>query len=198
MALGIVGIGGCLAAAAGNIIGSIVVPNHDWISDTISDLAAGRYEIIQDAAMYGFAASLIACALGAAHLHRGGWRWNTGTFSLSFLAACVIIIGARNEYGDNDDEGFEAHIYLVYALGLLFAAVFFAMAECLSDNFPWFRKLSYGCGILWVIGCPFFMMMSTSWDGAFERGLGLILLVWTSAFSLILFLTGKYRHDQAE
>ena len=52
---------GGLLAIVGNIAGSIVVPGHDFVADTISDLGAGRYEWIQDFALYGFAAAPEVC-----------------------------------------------------------------------------------------------------------------------------------------
>ena len=37
---------GCTALAVSILIADFVVPDHDWIADTISDLGAGRYEFI--------------------------------------------------------------------------------------------------------------------------------------------------------
>ncbi|NNK15667.1 MAG: DUF998 domain-containing protein, partial [Sulfitobacter sp.] len=119
---------GSIGLIGGNIVGSIVVPNHDFVADTVSDLAAGRYEIIQDVSLYGFAVALIALGLASSHVHNGVTRWSLLTFALVLLALCVVIIGARNEYGDGDNEGIVIHIHIVYALGILFTAVFALMA----------------------------------------------------------------------
>lgn len=175
---------GSIGLIAGNLIGSIVVPNHDFVADTVSDLAAGRYEIIQDVALYGFAASLFALALAAAHIHNGFSRWSILTVILVLLAVCVVIIGARNEYGDGDNAGVVIHIYIVYALGFLFAVAFGIMAldgGRIADYLP---RLSWGCLILWLIGAPVFFFLPTAWDGLWERGLGVICVVWTIGVAL--------------
>ncbi|WP_299681429.1 DUF998 domain-containing protein [uncultured Roseobacter sp.] len=184
-------IAGALALVLGNLIGSIVVPGHDWIANTVSDLAAGKYEIIQDIALYGFAGSLIACAIAAANLHLDGTRWNIGITCLTLLAMCVVVIGARNEYGDNDNEGIVIHIYVVYVLGALFALLFLAMARGLSSIARRYGVISYGCAALWVIGAPIFFFMPTEYDGAYERGLGLIAVVWVVSYSLMLLSVSK-------
>ena len=183
---GAIALFGSVCLLAGNIIGSIVVPNHDWVADTVSDLAAGRYEIIQDVALYGYAAALIACALGAAHFHAHTKRWNAGILCLAILAVCVVVIGARNEYGDNDNEGIVIHIYLVYALGVFFTLLFVAMAKGMGVVNAVYARISYGCAALWGVGAPIFFILPTSFDGAFERGLGVITMVWVCAFGVML------------
>ncbi|WP_257883900.1 DUF998 domain-containing protein [Roseobacter insulae] len=186
-----IAIGGTVAMLVGNVVGSIVVPDHDWVADTVSDLAAGRYEIIQDVALYGFAGSLIACAIAAAHLHLDGTRWNIGVACLALLAMCVVVIGARNEYGDNDTEGVVIHIYVVYVLGLLFAALFLTMGRGLSHIARRYGVISYCCAALWIIGAPVFFFMPTGYDGAFERGLGVIAVVWVLSFSWMLISVAR-------
>lgn len=182
---------GSVCLLIGNIVGSIVVPNHDWVADTVSDLAAGRYEIIQDVALYGYAAALIACALGAAHFHAHSLRWNAGILSLAILAVCVVVIGARNEYGDNDNEGVVIHIYLVYALGLLFTVLFAAMGRDMGVVHAIYARISYGCAVAWGLGAPIFFMLPTSFDGAFERGLGIITMVWVCTFGCMLIQVAR-------
>lgn len=184
---------GTIAVILGNIVGSLVVPDHDWVADTISDLAAGRYEIIQDVALYGFAGALMACALAAAHLHLDGTRWNIGIACLALLAMCVVVIGARNEYGDNDNDGIVIHIYVVYVIGLLFAVLFLAMAQGLGRVAQRYRLLSYVCAALWIVGAPIFFFLPTEYDGAYERGLGVITIVWVLGFSWMLMSVARGR-----
>ena len=190
---GLIGLGGCLALVGGNVIGSIVVPDHDWIADTISDLAAGRYERIQDFALFGYAAALIACAIGAAHHHLGGRRWTGGVFCLALLAFTVTVIGARDEYGDADSDGIVIHIYLVYALGVLFAAAPLLMAGGMGREAQRFRWISIGCAALWILTAPIFFFLPTGIDGLYERGLGLISIVWISTLSWMLFRAGFFQ-----
>ena len=165
---------GCLSLIAGTIVAQIVVPGHDWIADTISDLGAGEWEIIMDVALYGFAAGLMAMALAASHAHLGGIGWSAGVVSLAILAALVVVVGARNEYGDGDNEGVVIHIYLVYGLGVLFLAAPLGMAAGFARHHPAMRRVLIGLAIAWGLMAPLFLMSPTSIDGLAERGLGLI------------------------
>lgn len=177
---------GAIGLVGGNIAGSIVVPNHDFVADTVSDLAAGRYEIIQDVSLYGFAISLISLGLASAHVHNGITRWSIMTFGLVLLALCVVIIGARNEYGDGDNDGIVIHIYIVYALGILFTAVFALMALEGGRIAGYLSTVSWWCLALWVVGAPIFFIMPTGWDGLWERGLGVICVVWAIVYAVAL------------
>jgi len=96
--LGWVAILGCVIFAVSILIADFVVPDHDWIADTISDLGAGRYEFIVDIGIYAFSAALIACALLCAHVHFGDRWWSIATIELAMLGLIVFLIGARNEY----------------------------------------------------------------------------------------------------
>lgn len=174
---------GGIALIAGNVVGSLVVPDHDWIADTVSDLAAGRYEIIQDVALYGYAGTLATLALGCAHLHGGNWRWSALTAALMLLAVCVIVIGARNEYGDGDNEGIVVHIYIVYALGALFVAAFLLTVKIFNQTDRTLATISRFCAAIWIVGAPIFFVMPTGYDGAWERGLGVVSIIWTTALA---------------
>lgn len=173
-AMGLIGIAGCIALVAGTIVAPFFVPDYNWISDTISDLSAGQSEIIMDVALYLFAAGVLATALGAAHAHLGAGFWSAGVVALALAGALVIMIGARNEYGDGDTEGIVVHIYFVYGLGLMFALIPFSMAHGLAAGYAWARSMLYGLGTLWVLSAPPFFFMPTEYDGLYERALGLL------------------------
>lgn len=191
IATGAIAIIGSIAMILGNVVGSIIVPGHRWIADIVSDLAAGKYEIIQDVALYGYAGAVMACAVGAAHLHQDGTRWNLGIGCLALLVMCIVIIGARNEYGDGDNEGIVIHIYVVYVIGLLFSALFLLMARGMATVARRYAVISYVCAALWIVGAPVFFIMPTGYDGVFERGLGVVTLVWVLSFAWMLISVAR-------
>jgi len=168
------GLLGCAALGLGTLIAPFFVPDYDWVADTISDLAAGESELIMDIALYGFAAGLLATALAAAHAHLDGRRWSAATVIWALLAALVIVVGARNEYGDADQDGVVIHIYLVYGLGVLFAAAPFLMARGVGWDAPGASRLLIALGLLWVLAAPVFFFLPTGLDGLYERALGAI------------------------
>ena len=182
-------LGGCALFAVTILIADFAVPDHDWVADTISDLGAGKREWIVDIGIYGYSAALIACAVGAAHSHMGGRGWSFGIFGLIALGLIVFLVGARNEYGDHDDDGAVIHTQLVWALGLLFAIVPWAMsagAGAVSDRLKW---LCRGVTLAWVPLAPAFMLVvPDSWDGLYERGLGLITFAFVAAIAAVLLL----------
>lgn len=167
---------GCAIFAASILVADFVVPNHDWIADTISDLGAGRYEFIVDIGIYAFSAALVAVALIGAHAHLGGTGWSLGVIGLALAGLIVFLIGARNEYGDNDSDGVVIHIYLVYALGVLFAAVPLLMRPGAKRVSAVHAKALVGLALLWTVSAPIFLFLPTGIDGVYERYLGLIAM----------------------
>lgn len=182
--LGAMGLLGCVIGIFGVIVAQVMVPDHDWIADTISDLGAGENEIIMDVALYGFAAGIFAVALCGAHAHLGGVGWSGGVVVLALLAAAVVVIGARNEYGDGDSDGIVVHMYVVYALGAGFFAAPLLMSSGMQQDSTVNRRWLIFLAVFWGLAAPVFFFLPTSVDGLYERGLGLIacaimaLLAW--------------------
>lgn len=174
VALGWYAIIGCALFGISILVADFVVPDHNWISDTISDLGAGRYEFIVDVGLYSFSAALISVALLSAHVHLGGTRWGLGTVGFAILGLIVFLVGARNEYGDSDSEGVVIHIYLVYGLGLLMAALPWLMSNGAASVSRMTGRLLRILSLLWAISAPVFFFLPTSIDGIYERYLGLI------------------------
>ncbi len=177
------------------VIADFVVPDHDWIADTISDLGAGRYEFIVDIGIYAYAASLIALSVAAAHAHLGGRGWTVGLFGLIATGLIVFLIGARNEYGDGDEEGWVIHSYLVYALGVAFAVIPWSMAEGMAAIRPILGRAARAVTIVWVLMAPVFFFLPTGIDGLYERLLGAITFVFVGALAFALL--GRARAIEA-
>ncbi len=184
---GWLGIAGAVAAVLSDIVGSAVVPDYSWISDTISDLAAGRYSIIQDVGLYAFAASLLACAIGTANFHSGQNRWTAGVLALAVMAAIVTVIGARNEYGDRDTvHSWGVHLGLVYFLMLLFFATTLVMAPGMTRLRARYRTWSLVCSGLFVLTAIAYFLAPDDFIGLTERAVVLVAIAWVVAVSRML------------
>lgn len=180
---------GCVLLAASVVAADVIVPGHDWVADTISDLGAGRYEFIVDSGLYAFSAALVAIAVAAAHVHLGGRGWSAGIVAFALMGLIVFLVGARNEYGDSDNEGVVIHIYLVYALGVLMAVAPWAMARAAGQMGQGYTRLLRAIAVLWVLTAPVFFFLPTGIDGVYERVLGLlaIMAVCTLAHLLLRY-----------
>ena len=181
----------CLIFAASIVIADFVVPNHDLIADTISDLGAGKYEFIVDTGIYAFSAGLMALAMMASHAHPGGWRWTSGIIGLGALSLIVFLIGARNEYGDNDSDGVVIHVYLVYALGLLMTYVPWALSKAAGEVERKTGRRLIILAIVWAITAPIFFFLPDSIDGIYERMLGGIAFMFVFLLSTFLSRTAR-------
>ncbi|APE44355.1 hypothetical protein BOO69_13785 [Sulfitobacter alexandrii] len=190
--LSLLAVFGCATLACSILVADFVVPDHDWIAETISDLGAGRYEFIVDIGLYTFSAALIGLALSAAHVHLGAWDWSVGIIALTVFGLLVFLIGARNEYGDNDNEGWVIHTYLVYGLGVTMTVACFALARGAARASPRYRRILIGIGIVWVLSAPVFFLLPTGIDGIYERYLGGVSFVLILSLAHLFYQRAKH------
>lgn len=185
-AAGMFGLISCMAVVVANIAGLMIYEAHDPISETISALAAGRYGWIQDTGLVLFAIGWVG---GAAALYRwslGGSRWTAAVALMLALGVDLILIALYNEYGDTDAKGAVIHMYCTYALAVLFALIPWLLSTGLGRLSRRWARLGAGTSIAWVVLAPLYLGVPTSWNGAYERFLGMIIVAWLAGTSWLL------------
>lgn len=193
---GAIGILGCLSVIVANIIGIIVVENHNPISETISALAITKYAWIQDLGLDLYAVAMFACAIALLRWNLGDWRWKTSSILLVLLGIDVILIAEHNQYAGREGIGASIHIQCVYALAVLFAAVTLLLSFGLRKvGRNWYRY-SMGTAIVWIVLAPIFFFVPTNIDGAYERFISLITIFWVATISWLLIKKGRGKLPQ--
>ena len=194
-----VSVAAILAAVAvivANLVGVGLHPTTGLFADTISNLAAGRYHWILDAAlvMFGIALVFIATALWAFDLD--GWRWRSGVACIGLTGIAILVIALYNEYGDGDTGGITIHLEVVVAMGLLFTLGTILLSFGLVRMGTFWSGLNVLTGVLWlVIGLAFFFLTPDAWDGLVERIAAGMLIVWTFAMARLI---GRERYPDTE
>ena len=189
---GLLGLLGAIALPAANAAGIIVVERHDWISDTISDLAAGPHDWIQDLGLYLFALGLAALGLGLWRLQLDAWRARAGAALLWVVAADVVLMAFWEDYR-NPDPGFTIHPYAVYLFGIALGLVFALLARGLGQIGRGWAWASLALFIAWAILAPIYFFVPATIEGLYERGLGLLVVGWMLAVSVLLLEEGRAR-----
>ena len=199
---GAAGLLGCLGLIAGDVGGIIANGRHNPISETLSQSAIGEYSWILDTGLGFFAAGAIACGMGFLNWNAGGFRWKTLAVLLVVFGVDVVLVAQHNQYAGRDVQGAAAHFYYVCILGVIFTLSQLLLAfELRPINERWFR---YGLGLAaaWIIAGPLYFLVPPSWDGAYERFLGIFVIVWFAAVSCLLLKRGRegarFPHTQAD
>lgn len=188
---GFIGFLGCFGVVITDIIGTIVVDGYNPISQTISDLAINRKAWIQDVGLNLFAASFAACGIGFLILNMGGWKWKAGSISLFVLAVDILVISEFDKYADADSFGSTVHFACVIVLAIVFTLMLLLTAGGLSRVSQGWRFFNLATAFIWAATAPFFFVVSNSWNGAYERALSLIVIVWVAKASKLVFDKGK-------
>ncbi|CAM4319642.1 DUF998 domain-containing protein [Gillisia hiemivivida] len=182
---GVVGIIGCIAVIASDIIGIAVHEKHDPISDTISMLAIGKYGWIQDWGLDILALGYFALAIGLYTWKRKDAKWLISLIILVLISIVLVFIAEHNQYAGR--PGHNIHRKLVYALAGLFLILNFLISSDLKLLAPFLKKFSLWIAALWLISAPLLPLIPDSWDGAYERLVCTLLVVWPVVVSYHLF-----------
>ena len=193
IACGLIGFLGCFSVIITDIIGSIVVDGYNPVSQTISDLAINEKAWIQDTGLNLFAASFAACAIGFLILDLDDWKWKAGSILLFVLAIDILIISEFDKYSDQDSFGSTVHLSCVIVLAIVFTLMLVLTASGLSKAGHGWRSFNLLIAFTWAATAPFFFGVSNSWNGAYERFLSLIVILWITRASSLLLNKGKAR-----
>ena len=187
---------GALAVVVANLVAAWLHDETGLFADTISNLAAGRYGWVLDAALVLFALGVGAIGVALWRFDLDGWRWRAGA-ALTVLAAIgIAVIALYNEYGDGDTGGITIHLEVVVAMGLLFTLGTILLSFGLVRMGTFWSGLNVLTGVLWlVIGLAFFFLTPDAWDGLVERIAAGMLIVWTFAMARLI---GRERYPDTE
>lgn len=176
---------GCVAVIAGDIIGIAVHEKHDPISDTISMLAIGKYGWIQDWGLDLLALGFLAVATGLYNWKRKGTKWIISLIILVLISVDLVLIAEHNQYAGR--PGYTIHRKLVYILAGLFLLLNIMISFDLKSLKPYLKRFSFWIASLWLIFAPLLPLIPDSWDGAYERLVSTLLVVWLAVVSYHLF-----------
>ena len=176
-----------VAVIVANLVAAWLHPSTGLVADTISNLAAGRYHWVLDAALVAFAIGMVMIALALWDFRLNGWDWKLGTAMIGLTGVAVAVIALYNEYGDNDTGGVTIHLEVVIAMGVAFALGSMLLSLGLVQiPGPW-SAISLFSGILWLVfGVAFFLWAPDGWDGLVERIAAGLMVLWLVAMARLV------------
>ncbi len=182
---GALGIFGCVAVIVADIIGIALHEKHNPISDTISMLAIGKYAWIQDYGLDIFALGFLALAVGLYTWKRTGIKWNICLILLVFISIDLVLIAEHNQYAGR--PGYTIHRKLVYILAGLFLLLSSLISFDLKPLKKFLKSFSLWIAFLWLISAPLLPFIPDTWNGAYERVISMLLVIWLFVISYHLF-----------
>lgn len=188
---GIVGIVGGLVVVIADFIGIFVVDSYNPITQTISNLAIGKYGWIQDVGLNLYGISLFILAIALWRWNLGDWRWRSGAILLFLIGIDILVISEYDRYArDPNSFGRMVHLYAVYVLGVLLPLTCLLCSFGLRRVGRKWRYFSWAIAALWIIFGPPFFRVPTNYDGLYERFVAVILLCWTVTISGLVLKYG--------
>ncbi|MBH1943356.1 DUF998 domain-containing protein [Erythrobacter sp. YJ-T3-07] len=178
-------IAGCAIAVACDIVGARLSNRIGLFSDTISNLAAGPWDILSDLGIYAFVLGVLAVTVGLVRWRVSRWDWRLGTVLLVVLALDYTLIAAYEAYSTG--EGTQIHYKLVYLMGVAFPLTVLLTAGQFWEIDRRLGIALYIGGALWALAAPVLFLVPTAWDGLYERGLAFAKLGWFVTMGVMIW-----------
>ncbi|TXD84271.1 DUF998 domain-containing protein [Subsaximicrobium wynnwilliamsii] len=176
---GIALIAGSILALVADVVGILVVEDHNPIRQTVSQLAHGKYAYIQDIGLALFGVGILIAGATLYLWKSDAFKCEWGATLLSIMGICIVVLAEFNEFAGT--PGTTVHIVLAVFIGVLFMLCTFLIGLAFKKiNKNWYYA-SIGMGILFLVSCSGFLVISQAYQGAYERGVIQIVLIWFCA-----------------
>lgn len=147
-------------------------------------LAIGKYGWIQDWGLDILAIGFLALSIGLFIWKNKGTKWIISLTFLILIAVDLVLLAEHNQYAGR--PGYTIHRKLVYTLASLFLLLNILIVPGLKDLKSYLKKFSYWIASLWFILAPLLPLIPDSLDGAYERLVSSLIVVWLSVVSFNL------------
>ena len=174
--LGGITIAGSLTTVVTDLLGATLNEKVGLVRDTISDVAAGNYDDLADLGLYAFVLGVIAATVGLMRWRIDRNDWKLGAVALVIFAVAVTLVAGYEAYSTGN--GHELHRYFVYTLGAAFPLAAVLTAGQMYEIDKRVGIACYALGGVFALLGPGPFMVSTSWDGLYERFLAFLMLAW--------------------
>lgn len=189
--LGAVGLLGCIAAIAFDIIAVRLSAHHTFVKSTVSALAGGERGWIMDLGITGFAIGMLAVAAGLWRWPNESLRWKAGTAILALAACGLLVIAYYDAYAEPVTQMIVIHDSLVAVTGLAFSLTLALLSAHMGNMREGFGYASIGLLALWLLPWPAVYLVPDAYSGAVERISALAMIAWLAMTSFFLIQKGR-------
>ena len=179
-----------------HFIGSLVVDEHDFVADTISELGIKEKAWIQDLGLDALALSY-ACIGIYFFRNKALWFANSLLTPLlvtsAFIAGGVLLyfIAEHNQYANRPGRGESIHVYLVTGFYLTSSIAMLLLGYFTRATSTLRRSLPRAFCWVFILMAPPFFFMPDHIDGLYEKVVAIFLL----AYLIYLLLKIKQREE---
>jgi hypothetical protein len=177
---------GCLVMLTTSIIAPLLHPDMNFVTHTVSEFAEGRLAWVQDLGICALAVAMAAAGVALYRLHLGGYVWKAGSVLMVLIGVQIGLLALYNEYGDFDSSRVTIHLELVWGIGLGLVAALVSLTKGLARVRRSLAGFTLVVAVLLLLGTPSLPMISTGWDGLYERVICVFVLLWLATVSWML------------
>ncbi|QLG46523.1 DUF998 domain-containing protein [Costertonia aggregata] len=182
---GMVLILGCASAIIADIIGILVYEDHNPIRQTISQLAHGKFAYIQDIGLVLLSLGILSAAVALYVWKSNDKRFIFGAAALSIMGIGIGVLAEFNQLVG--EPGTTIHIVVTAMIGTLFLFAAITLGIGFKELNRTWAYTSIGIGISVLLSCLGFLFISEKYEGFYERGVVLFVMIWFLGLGYVLY-----------
>lgn len=172
----------CAVSVATDLIMATVMNRKSLLTSTISDLAAGDYDIAQDIGLCLVAIAITLTGLTVLRTGKGGWKTISSTLLFGIAGPVIVFISLYEAYSKTNPEGPLLHYWAVGFIGLAISIALGLLAWRRSDAHPVFRWGTALAALIFLAAGAATFGVSNQIIGLVERFAAVSLVLWLLSF----------------
>lgn len=179
----------CIMSVTTDLVMAVVLDKQSLLTSTISDLAAGDFDLAQD---IGLCLVALAIALTGLIVWRAGTHnWQNGVAAglLVIAGPLIVLISLYEAYSKTDPDGPLIHYWVVGAIGFSIAIALALIAWTHGRGKPFFRWSTALAAVVFLVAGAATFGVSNDIIGLVERLAAVGLVSWLLGFHGTRLLT---------
>ncbi|MGB3627305.1 MAG: DUF998 domain-containing protein [Henriciella sp.] len=175
-------IASCLVAVAIDLTMATMMNRQSLLTSTISDLAAGDFDIAQDIGLILVALGIALTGLVVWRTGDDGWPTITSASLLGLAGPLIVLISLYEAYSKSSPAGPLLHYWVVGAIGLAISAAMALLSWTRSEAHWVFRWGTALAAIMFLAAGAATFGVSNEIIGLVERSAAVALVLWLIGF----------------
>lgn len=172
----------CAISVATDLIMAVLMDRKSLLTSTISDLAAGDYDIAQDIGLCLVAVAITLTGLAVWRTGKSGWRMIASASLFGIAGPVIVFISLYEAYSKTDPDGPLLHYWAVGFIGLAISAALALLAWKRGDAHPVFRWGTALAALIFLAAGAATFGVSNEIIGLVERFAAVSLVLWLISF----------------
>ncbi|WP_051076835.1 DUF998 domain-containing protein [Henriciella marina] len=179
----------CFISVATDLIMAVFLNKQSLLTSTISDLAAGDFDLAQDIGLCLVALAIALTGLNVWRTETHNWQNGVAAGLLALAGPLIVLISLYEAYSESNPDGPLIHYWVVGAIGFSISIALALLAWTHGRDKPFFRWATALAAFIFLAAGAATFGVSNEIIGLVERLAAVSLVAWLLGFHGTRLLT---------